>query len=526
MTIDTVADIARVHGAGRPDAIAIIAGDRSITYGELDARSNRLAQALRVAGVQPDERVAFLDKNVPEYFETVLATAKLGAVTAAVNWRLAPAEVAFIVGDTGARVLLVGEELVPLVDAAAADGGLGAVETIVVVGGGGGADGSRPGYEAWIGAHEAVDPGVQGTGDDVAFQFYSSGTTGRPKGVMLTNGNCFSSVHANNDSLGFGPRSVNQVVMPTFHVAGGFWGMLGLYNGVPNVLMREVDLPQIVRDIEQYRVTHTVLVPAVIQFLLLLPETAEADFSSLELIVYGASPISEAVLTDAVRTFGCRFIQAYGMTETSGGCVLLPPEDHDPDGPNAHRLRAAGVAGPNTELKIVDAESLEEVPVGTVGEVLVRSPQNMVGYWRMPDATAATILPDGFLRTGDAGYVDDDGYLYIHDRVKDMIISGGENIYPAEVENVLLSHPGVADAAVIGIPSERWGETPLALVVRSPEVEVAADDLLSYTRERLAHYKCPTVVEFVEELPRNPSGKILKRELRAPYWGDRDRFVQ
>ncbi len=526
MTIDTVADIARVHGAQRPDAVAIIAGDRTLTYGQLDDRSNRLAQALRAAGVQADERVAFLDKNVPEYFETVLATAKLGAVTAAVNWRLAPAEVAFIVGDTGARVLIVGEEFVPLVDGAAADGGLGAVETIVVVGGAGRIGDDRPGYEAWIAGHDPVDPGVEGTDGDVAFQFYSSGTTGRPKGVMLTNGNCFSSVHANNDALGFGDRSVNQVVMPTFHVAGGFWGMLGLYNGVPNVLMREVDLPQIIRDIEQHRVTHTVLVPAVIQFLLMLPETADADFSSLQLIVYGASPISEAVLTSAVRSFGCDFMQAYGMTETSGGCVLLPPEDHDPDGPNAHRLRAAGTAGPNTEVKIVDPESLDEVPTGTVGEVLVRSPQNMVGYWRMPDATAATILPDGYLRTGDAGYLDEDGYLYIHDRVKDMIISGGENIYPAEVENVLLSHPGVADVAVIGIPSERWGETPLALVVRAPEVEADADELLAFARTRLAGYKCPTAVEFVAELPRNPSGKVLKRELRAPYWDGRERFVQ
>jgi acyl-CoA synthetase (AMP-forming)/AMP-acid ligase II len=268
-----------------------------------------------------------------------------------------------------------------------------------------------------------------------------------------------------------------------------------------------------------------VLVPAVIQFLLATPDVADTDFSSLDLIVYGASPISEEVLKGAIRTFGCRFMQAYGMTETTGGVVLLPPEDHDPDGPNAHRLRAAGKAGPGCEVRVVDPEGLDDVPVGSVGEILIRSPQNMKGYWMMPEATAETILPDGWLRTGDAGYLDDDGYVYIHDRVKDMIISGGENIYPAEVENCLMSHPGVADVAVIGVPDERWGETPLAIVVRTPDTDVGADEIIAYARENLAHFKCPTSVDFADELPRNPSGKLLKKDLRAPYWEGRNRAV-
>jgi len=356
-------------------------------------------------------------------------------------------------------------------------------------------------------------------------QFYSSGTTGRPKGVMLTNGNLFAGVFANNASLRFGASSVNLVVMPTFHVAGGAWALMGLYNGVPNVLLRDVDPATIVRVIPEYGITHTVLVPAVIQFLLMVPGVDEADFSSMEVLVYGASPISEEVLTRAVRLFGCDFLQAYGMTETTGGCVLLPPEDHDPDGPNAHRLRAAGRPGPNTEVRVVDAATLEDVPTGEVGEILIHSPQNMKGYWHMPEATAETILEGGWLRTGDAGYLDADGYLYIHDRVKDMIISGGENVYPAEVESALMAHPAIADVAVIGVPDERWGETPKAIVVPVPGSDLAADDVIAFARDRLAHYKCPTSVDFVNELPRNPSGKVLKKDLRAPYWEGRQRAV-
>jgi long-chain acyl-CoA synthetase len=519
MGVSTVADIVRTHGAGRSDRPAIVYGDRTLTYGDLEERSNRFANGLLAEGLGAQDRLAFLDKNAPEYFDAMFGTAKVNAVLCAVNWRLAPREAAFIVNDTGATLLVIGEELLPMLDAM--EGELTTVKKVLVVG-----DHDRhERYEDWLARQDATDPGVASTADDVAFQFYSSGTTGRPKGVMLTNRNLFASVDANNESLGFGPESVNLVVMPLFHVAGGAWALLGLYNGVPNIVMRDVDPAAVIRLIPEHGITHAVLVPAVIQFLLAMPGVAETDFSSLDLIVYGASPISEEVLKGAIRTFGCRFMQAYGMTETTGGVVLLPPEDHDPDGPNAHRLRAAGTAGPGCELRVVDPEGLDDVPVGDVGEILIRSPQNMKGYWMMPEATAETILPDGWLRTGDAGYLDADGYLYINDRVKDMIISGGENIYPAEVENCLMSHPGVADVAVIGVPDERWGETPKAIVVKAPDTEVTPEEIIACARENLAHYKCPTSVDFADELPRNPSGKLLKKDLRAPYWEGRNRSV-
>jgi long-chain acyl-CoA synthetase len=514
MPITNLADVVRMWGRDTPGAPAVAFEGRTITYGELDERSNRVANALRAEGVGEQERVAFLGKNLPEYVDLVFGTAKINAVLAAVNWRLAPPEAAFIVNDTEAKVFVVGPESTDLLDAMRP--ALTAAKKIVVIG---------PDYDEWIASATADDPGGAARSDDVALQFYSSGTTGRPKGVMLTNGNLFASTDASGEALGFGRDSVNLVVMPLFHVAGGAWILLGLYFGVPNVLHRDVDPMAIAKAIAEHRVTHAVLVPAVMQFMLMIPECREADYSSLELLVYGASPISTEVLTDAMRTFGCRFMQAYGMTETTGGCVLLAPEDHDPDGPNAHRLRAAGKAGPNTELRIADPDTMQDVPTGEVGEILIRSPQNMAGYWKMPDATADTLLPDGWLRTGDVGYLDDDGYLYIHDRVKDMIISGGENVYPAEVEDVLMRHPAVADVAVIGVPDDTWGEVGKALVVKAVGAEVTEADLIEHCRTGLARFKCPRSVEWRDVLPRNPSGKLLKRELREPYWEGRERKV-
>ena len=344
---------------------------------------------------------------------------------------------------------------------------------------------------------------------------------------MLTNRALFGLMDYVRDGWEVDERAVCMVAMPLFHVAGAGWALCGLTLGAHNVLLRDVDLARILDDLQRYSVTHAVFVPAVLQFLLVTPGIEAADFSALRHIVYGASPISEDVLVRSIERFGCAFSQAYGLTETNGAIVVLPPEDHDVGGPNAHRLRAAGLPLPGVELKVVDDRG-ESRPTGEVGEVWIRSGQNMVGYWNRPDETAATLLADGWLRSGDAGYLDADGYLYIHDRVKDMIVSGGENIFPAEVESVLMAHPGVADAAVIGIPDDRWGETVKAVVVRAPGADGETLDetaLIGFCRERLAHYKCPTSVDWTDALPRNPSGKILKRELREPYWAGHERRV-
>jgi len=518
MGIDSVADIVRTRGAAKPDALAIRFGDRDVTWEELDRRSNQVAQALLGAGVGAGDRVAFLDRNAVEHFEVQFGALKIGAVSVDVNWRLAPPEVAHVVTDAEAKVLIVGQELVPVIDAGAE--ALTAVPTIVVVGG----HPQHPDYDTWLAPYPAVDPGVTPGAADVALQLYSSGTTGLPKGVMLTNSNLLALIPTASEMWGINADSVSLVAMPLFHIGGGGWALVGMYHGCPTILVRELDPAALVSVIGEQRVTCAFLVPALLQFMLMVPGVDKADFASLDMILYGASPISTQVLTGAIRTFKCRFVQAYGLTETTGAVVILPPEDHDPDGPNRHRLRAAGKAMPGVELRIVEPDTGADAPVGEVGEVWIKTAQNMAGYWRMPEATDAAFV-DGWFRSGDIGYLDADGYLYIHDRVKDMIVSGGENIYPAEIENVLMAHPAVADAAVIGVPDETWGETPLAIVVLATGAAFDADELISFCRERLAHYKCPRAVTVADALPRNPSGKILKKDLRAPYWEGRTRKV-
>lgn len=517
--ITTVGDIIRVHGRQRADQVALVLDDRAMTWGELYERSQRVASALAAAGVGPQDRIAFLDKNGIEHFEVFFGAALLNAVCVDVNWRLAAPEVAYIVADAQAKVLVVGPDFVPILDAIADQ--LGEVNEFVVIGG----HGDYRDYDSWVASGAPVDPMVASGDDDIAFQLYSSGTTGRPKGVMLANRNFFGLLPLAKEIWELAPDAVNLVAMPLFHIGGGGWAIAGMYEGCTSVILRELDPARLVTLIGEHHITHAFLVPVALQFMLLVPGVDDADFSSLRVIVYGASPISEDVLARSVEVFGCKFWQAYGLTETTGAVVNLPPEDHDLGGPNRHRLRSCGVAGPGVELRIVDDHG-REVAVGEVGEIWIRSPQVMVGYWNMADETSRAITADGWFRSGDAGYLDADGYLYIHDRVKDMIVSGGENVYPAEIENVLMAHPGVADCAVIGVPDDKWGETPKALVVRVPDTEVTEAELIEHCRGQLARFKCPTSVDWVEMLPRNPSGKVLKKDLREPFWAGRDRRVQ
>ena len=517
LAISTVAGIIRAHGVERGTAPAIDFEGDTISFGELHRRSSQVARGLEAAGVGAQDHVAFIDKNGPAYFEVLFGAAKINAVTVGVNWRLAPAEMAYIVNDARAKAVVVGPEFVPHLEKIEAD-----LETVVVIL----VLGDHPRYtryETWREAQPDRDPGAASAPDDVALQLYTSGTTGLPKGAMITNENFFGLLDRIGGPWRFGSDSVNLCAMPMFHIAGSGWSLVGMFHGCLSVVMRDVDPARILELIASRRVTNALLVPAVIQFLLATPGVEETDYSSLHTVVYGASPITDTVLAQAMRTFGCDFIQVYGLTETTGAIVQLEACDHDQEA-RPHLLRSCGKPYPWVELRVVDPEGRDCEP-GVVGELWVRSRQNMKGYWNQAAETAKTITPDGWLRTGDAGYVDSDGYVFLHDRVKDMIVSGGENIYPAEVENALMRHPEIADVAVIGVPDERWGETVKAVVVLGPESALSETEIIAFAREHLGRFKCPTSIDFAATLPRNPSGKLLKRELREPYWAGRERLI-
>ena len=517
--IKDVGAIVRYHAKNQPDAVSLVLGDRTLTWAQLLSRSAQVAQGLKRAGVKAQDRVAFLDKNGIEHFEVFYGCALLNAVSVDVNWRLAAPEVAFIVNDSQAEVLIVGQEFVPVLDAIV--GELDRVKTIIVIGG----HSNHDDYERWVNAQSATDPKAPTKSSDVAFQLYSSGTTGRPKGVMLTNDNFFALLPAAQKIWHMSDKTINLVAMPLFHIGGGGWATAAQYCGARSIIMRDVNPAEIVAWIEKYRITHAFMVPVLLQFALAMPNIGTTDFSSLELIAYGASPISESVLEGAIKAFKCPFMQVYGLTETTGVVTVLGPEDHDLSSANKGRLRSCGKPFTGIELRIVNSDTAKDVPLGEVGEIWIRSRQVMKGYWNMPEETAKSIVKGQWFRSGDAGYFDKDGYVYIFDRVKDMIVSGGENVYPAEVENALMGHPAIADVAVIGVPDEKWGEVPMALVVRKPDTQVTESEILAFARERLAGFKTPKSVGWVDALPRNPSGKILKKDLREPYWKGHTRRV-
>ncbi|MFF5261586.1 long-chain-fatty-acid--CoA ligase [Actinomadura viridis] len=495
-----VVSIVRDHARERGGAPAVSGDGRTVTYAGLHERSSRAARGLLAAGLGRGSRVGYVGKNAPEFFDLLFGAAKIGAVAAPVNWRLTAAEIAAIVADSGAGVTLVDAEFAGLAPA---------LPGLVLITG-------TP-YEEWLGRHPADDPGFVGEPDDVVVQLYTSGTTGVPKGVQLTNTN-FAVGERMARRWRLDASSVSLVPMPLFHIGGTGWALAGLYAGCRQVLVRDIDPPALVETFERERITNAFIVPAVLQFMCQVPGAAERDYSALRAITYGASPITSEALRRALETFRAPLFQLYGMTETTGAIVQLEPEDHDPEGPRRHLMRSAGRPYDWVELRIVDPVSGADRAPGEPGELLVRSSQNTSGYWNRPAETAGLFAAGGWLRTGDAGHIDAEGYLFLTDRIKDMIVTGGENVYPIEVEEVLAAHPGIADVAVIGVPDERWGETVKAVVVPRPGASPAEEEILAYARERLAGFKRPRSVDFVEALPRNPSGKILKKDLRAPYW--------
>ncbi|MCW0212491.1 MAG: long-chain-fatty-acid--CoA ligase [Pseudonocardia sp.] len=516
MTEKLVSELLPRWTAERPDAEALRFGDLTRTWAELDERVRRLAGALRGAGIGPGDRVAVLDLNHPSCLELTLACARIGAANAIVNFRLAPPEIIHVIDDAAARILFVGPEFTTAVEQVRDR--LPTVERVVRVGG------EADEFESFLTSHEPDDDLYPATEDECVVQLYTSGTTGFPKGAMLTHRGLLA--HARNSAAEFGmlaDASV-QVAMPLFHVGGTSYALVAVTHGARIVLQRTPDPVAVLDILERERITHTFLVPALLGAIAQVPGAAERDYSALEVLSYGASPMPLPVMRASIALFPGTLNQVYGMTEACGVVSALATADHE-NPAVAHRLISAGLPIHGVEIEIRDPATGEPVATGEPGEIWVRTEQLMSGYWRRPDATTSAITPDGWLRSGDGGHVDEDGYVYVTDRIKDMIISGGENIYPAEIERVLAEHPAVADVAVIGVPDDRWGEVPKAIVVAAPGAQVDQDEILAFCRDQLASFKCPKTVDVLDELPRNPTGKILKKDLRAPYWAGRERSV-
>ena len=506
-------DAVRDYAETRAEQAALVFDGRITSFAELELRARRVANGLVSLGLKPHSRVAILTGNNDCFFEIWLGAALGNFVLTPINARLAPPEVTYILNDSQAQVLIVDAPFRDLVESIVGD--LTTVRHLMSLN----THGEWPTYSLWR-DEQSSDP-LQVTIDpaETMVQMYTSGTTGFPKGVELNHTSMLACVRSMMGLTAWEPKEVALVTAPLFHTAGSAWANCALQSGGTIILLREATPANILRALEDHKVSQALLVPAVIQMALQSPDCGSKDYSSLKRMLYGASPITIPVLRQALATFGCEMEQGYGLTETVGPVAMLRPDDHL----NDDKLQSCGKAVPGADIRVVNKDG-NDCGSGDVGEIVVSGVQVMNGYWNRPEDTANSIK-DGWLHTGDAGYFDTDGYLYIHDRLKDMIVSGAENVYPAEVERVLEGFPGIADVAVIGVPDEQWGEAVKAVIVAENGTTLSENDIIEFAREHIARFKCPKSVDVVDSIPRNPSGKILKKDLRAPYWEDHDRNI-
>lgn len=504
-----------------PREVAVSYGNRRRTFTEFAERVARLAGALQRLGMRPADRVAMLSLNSDRYLEYQMAVPWGGGVLNPCNYRWSASEIAYSLQDSGSSMLLVDEHFSEL--AAALRHDLSTLRVLIHCG-----DDAAPAgmvsYEAILNEAQAVAD-VRRCGEDLLGIFYTGGTTGFPKGVMLSHANLWSSGLSGCAHGIATPQGIYLHAAPMFHLADMGASMAHWVAGNTHSIIPAFNPEAVIDRIERDRVTDMLLVPTMIQMLVDHPAIRQRhDLSSLKQVVYGASPISEALIKRAMAALpGVGFTQAYGMTELSPIATVNPAWYHTQEARKLGKLRSAGRAACGVEVRIVNPEGIE-VPRGTVGEVIVRSPGVMQGYWNKPELTAQA-LRDGWMHTGDAALMDDDGFIFIADRLKDMIVSGGENVYSAEVENALAQHPAVAACAVIGIPSERWGESVHAVVVARNGQKPASDELIEHCKGLIAHYKCPRSIEFMDALPLSGAGKVQKTKLREPYWHGRERGV-
>lgn len=510
--IASLADIPRYYARVAGDRVALMNARRKETFGELDRVSSRLANVIIDLGIAPGSIVAFFGKNSIEYFEAMFAASKAGCTLLPLNWRLSASELQAVIQDAAPKLILVDAEYDALMAKVKELG----VPDLVTIGFDSSSDAETE-LTARLAQSGDTDPAVAVRPEDTALLLYTSGTTGQPKGVQLTHGglNFMRLCEHLEPAFSWQPHDVMMFVMPNFHLVGTGLSLQGLYNGVPLTILPGLDVPGLLATIRRDRPTICCLVPTAIQMIIDHPEAADTDFSSLRLMMYAGSPITAALLKRAMIRIGCDFMQFYGATETCGAVTLLRPEQHDlGDEP---KLKSCGTPVPLVELKVLSAAG-DEVPDGEIGELVVRSPAMFKSYLNKPSMTEA-VLSGGWYRTGDAGYRDESGLFYIVDRTKDMIISGGENVYSTEVEQALSKHPAVSQVAVIGLPDDRWGERVTAIVVPVDGTPLSAEDLVAHCRRLIAAYKAPKQVIFAEKLPMTPTGKILKTVLRKQFGG-------
>ena len=494
------------HASERPKKIAVQTGENRVTYGELLLRVERLASQLTDQGLTVGDRIALLQKIDVAFCELVMAASRLGVVLVPLNFRLAPVEIEFIVQDSAARLLFVGTEFIETARAVRAN--CNRCEAVLEIT----ADGL---YGGWVNTRSRHQSHIRDR-DAILCQMYTSGTTGKPKGALISQHNVLALMHNGCRELGpFTEESRSLICMPLFHVAGNAWLFFGIAAGCVNDLVVDIDPADVLAHIEQHKISCTLMVPTVIQMVTAAAEARGVTIPGIKTIAFGASPMPAELLKRAKQVFpDTDFIHVYGMTETTCMFIALPPSELRAN----RRLESCGKPFDDAQMKIVDVDGVE-VATGVVGEIICKTPQLMSGYWRRPDATASAIR-DGWYYTGDAGYVDDEGFLYIRDRIKDLIISGGENVYPAEVENTVLAHPSVADVAVIGIPDPKWGEAVLAAIVIKADATIQDEEIKKVVAERLAGYKVPKRIERISALPRNGAGKVTKHTLRAQFSSD------
>lgn len=504
-----------------PTGLATIYEGRSQNWSEMLDRVARLAGALQKLGMKTGDRVALLSLNSDRFVEYYFAVVWGGGAMMPMNIRWSAPECAYALNDAGAEILIVDDAFKGVGDTVRSQ--VSALKTIVYCG-----DAETPegmeNYEEIIAAAQPVPDAGRG-GDDLAGVFYTGGTTGFPKGVMLSHTNFYVGAVSNAHEINMPDGVVYLHAAPMFHIADLIW-----FSAVTLMAGTHVVIPMFTPEgtltaIEEHRPSQVLLVPVMLQMVLQSEKLAETDVSSLTQIAYGASPITQAVLKDAFEKFpNVSFVQAFGQTELSPVATVLPKEYHVFEGPKAGKLRSAGRTTRICEIRIVD-EDYNEVPLGDVGQIAVKGPNAMLGYWNKPEVTAETII-DGWVMTGDAGYMDDEGFIFLMDRVKDMIVSGGENVYSAEVENALGQHPAVATSAVIGIPSDKWGESVHAIVILNPDASVLQEELQAHCHRLIAGYKCPRSVEFrTDPFPLSGANKVLKTELRKPFWEGKDRQI-